>query len=54
MLPVTRHGCGGLALSATKQDSLMSIRPEEFEPEADLIEALSPFRAAFAKARVKG
>ena len=41
-------------LSATKQDSLMSVRPEEFEPEADLVEALSPFRAAFARAREEG
>ena len=32
---------------------LMGVRPEEFEPEADLVEALSPFRAAFARARVE-
>ena len=32
----------------------MSIRPEEVnEPREDLGEALSPFRAAFAKARVE-
>ena len=28
--------------------------PQEIEPEADMVEALSPFRAAFAKARVEG
>jgi len=33
---------------------LVSVRPEEFEPEADLVEALSPFRAAFARAREEG
>ena len=27
---------------------------QEFEPETDMVEALSPFRAAFAKARVEG
>jgi hypothetical protein len=32
----------------------MSFTPEESEPEADLIEALSPFRAAFARARGEG
>ena len=28
--------------------------PQEFEPESDLVEALSPFRAACAKARLEG
>jgi len=32
----------------------MSVRPEEIEPEADLVEAPSPFRAAFARAREEG
>ena len=35
---------------------LVSVRPEEEfdDPEADLVEALSPFRAAFARAREEG
>jgi hypothetical protein len=31
----------------------MSVRPKEFEPETDLLDVLSPFRAAFAKARME-
>lgn len=37
-----------------KQDNLMSARPDQPDCEADLAEALSPFRAAFAKAREEG
>jgi len=32
----------------------MSVRPAESEPEADIVDAPSPFRAAFAKAREEG
>lgn len=32
----------------------MSVRPGEFDHDVDLSAALSPFRAAFAKARVEG
>ena len=32
----------------------MPARPEEIDPEANLVDAASPFRAAFAQARIEG